>query len=180
MPENIDADRTIDTHSIEGFFRRYPMTENPTPEETTEKQAPEGSLTEEFRILGENLVATLQAAWDSPERKRFLQEIQDGLTDLGTTLKDEAESFSNSPTSQRLKDDVNGVADRIRTGEPQAKVRQELLNALHAANSELEKVISQWSSPKEDETEEPEDGPADNSSVADNSPVSELSEEEAE
>jgi len=73
------------------------MSENPKPEE---------NLSEEFRAFGKNLVSALHAAWDAPERKRVQEDILGGLNELGATLKREAEQVSNSPTSQRLKDDI--------------------------------------------------------------------------
>jgi len=106
---------------------------------------PEGNLEDEFQVLGKNLVAALRAAWDTPERKRVQEELITGLNGLGSTLKQEADNFTNSPAGQQIKNGVEQVGERLRSAETQEKVRQELLNALKAANNELQKVIERWS-----------------------------------
>jgi hypothetical protein len=106
---------------------------------------PEGNLEDEFQVLGKNLVAALRAAWDTPERKHVQDELITGLNGLGTTLKHEADNFAGSPAGQQIKNGVEQVGERLRNAETQEKVRLELLNALKAANNELQKVIDRWS-----------------------------------
>lgn len=111
----------------------------------TDQTPPEGNLADEFTNLGKNLLEVIQSAWQSPERKRVQQEIEQGLNELGDTLKVEAENFKSSPTGQQLKTDVEELGQRIRSGETQAKIQQELLAVLQTANTELQKVIQKWS-----------------------------------
>lgn len=120
----------------------------------SEKPTPEENLADEFHNLGQNLLGVLRAAWENPERKRVQQEFEKGLSELGTALKREAEYFAESPTSQRLKADVEGISERIRTTETQEKVRQEVLNILQTANVELQKVIERWAPGQPGETPE--------------------------
>lgn len=108
------------------------MTDNPKPEE---------NLTDEFVALGKNLVEAMRVTWDGPERKRIQQEIETGLDELGVTLRREAENFASSPTGQQIREDVQDLGERLRTGEAQTKIRQEMLSILQTANSELKKVI---------------------------------------
>lgn len=112
------------------------MTDNPQSEQ---------NLTDEFRHLGENLVEILRAAWESPERKRIQDELESGLTELGTTLRREADHFASSPGGQQLKADIRDLNDRVRSGEVQSKAHDELLKAMQTVNEELNKVIQQWS-----------------------------------
>lgn len=110
------------------------MTDNPS------NSTPEGNLAAEFRQLAKSLVDVMQAAWDQPERKRLQQEVVNGLNELGTTLKDETRKFSESPTGQRLKTDVGNIGQRVQSGEVEARVRQELLNALRIANEQIQQA----------------------------------------
>jgi hypothetical protein len=103
---------------------------------------PENDIADEFRALGENLVRTLRAAWESPERKKLEQEIESGLTELAATLKGEASSFRESQTGQRLKSDLDDMRQRVRSGEAAEKAREELIKALKLINTELEKAFS--------------------------------------
>ncbi len=122
------------------------MSENPEQEE---------SLASEFRTLGRNLISALNAAWESPERKRMQSEVLSGLNELGATLQKEAEHLSKSDASQQVKSSVEQIGERIRSSETQTKVRQELLSALKTANLEIQKVIDRWSTQPGDEPAEP-------------------------
>jgi len=107
------------------------------------------NLSDEFRNLGENLVGLLRAVWESPERQDLQREIESGISELGYTVKTEVDSFSEGPTGQRLKSDVKSVDQKIRTGETQDKIRNELLQALKTVNAELQKASNRWSEESE-------------------------------
>lgn len=113
------------------------MTDNPSPE----SNPPESSLAAELRELGRNLVEAMRAAWEQPERKRFQQEIVNGLSDLGTTLKSEATKLQEHPTTQRIRTNVSTAGQRIRSGEAEDKVREDLLSALRVANQQLQQTV---------------------------------------
>lgn len=111
----------------------------------SEQPEGEGNLSEELRALGENLLKTLHSVWESPELRKLQQEMEEGLTQLGTTLKTEANSFSESPAGQQLKSDFEDLRQRVRSGELEAKAREELLKTLRMVNAELDKAASRWS-----------------------------------
>jgi len=124
----------------------------------TENPQNEGNISDEFRAIGENLLKALNSIWDSPERKKLQQEIEDGLNQLATTLKSEASTLSESPTGQQLKSDFEDLRQRVRSGEAEAKAREELLKALKLINAELDKVTSSWggtSTKSEENTKSP-------------------------
>lgn len=108
----------------------------------SEKTPHEENLTSALHRLGENLVQTLQAAWESPERKKLQQEIEEGLNDITQTVERQVEDFKQSPTGQQLKADIDDLRERVRRGEAEAQLRQELLRALQTINTELEKVAA--------------------------------------
>ena len=111
----------------------------------SENIPPEESLADEFRSLGKNLVGVLQAAWEKPERKRIQTEIETNLKEMADAISREFDSFAESGTAQRLKDDVNEFGERVRSAEMQEKLRSEVMNILQNANNELKKVIDKWS-----------------------------------
>jgi succinate dehydrogenase/fumarate reductase flavoprotein subunit len=110
----------------------------------SETKKNEDILADEFRNLGKNLAEVMRAAWESPERKNIQAEIETGLDDLGKSLNQEVNSFRQSPSGQRLKEDVEELNQRIRNGEVTTKARDELLAALKRANEELQNVLSRW------------------------------------
>ncbi len=116
------------------------MSDDPTPEIEPEQIPVEGKITEELSSLGKNLIGILRAAWERPERQKLQQEIEGGISDLSSTLRKEAKAVSDSPVSQRIKHDVNDLGNKVRSGQVEAKVREELVDALRALNVELEKV----------------------------------------
>lgn len=107
-----------------------------------EKPNPEENLTDEFRNLGENLIKTISAAWERPERKKLQQEIEEGLTEMAKTIKKETDSFKESPTGQQFKTDVEDLRQRVRSGEAETAIRSELLKALRTINAELDKAVN--------------------------------------
>ena len=117
----------------------------------TEERPNEDTVAEEFRQLGKNLTEVLRGAWDSPERKRLRQEIANGLTDLSSMVRREAEHIRESPTSQRLKAEAEDFRSRIRTGEYENKARQELISALRSINEQLQKASQRWSTERSEQ-----------------------------
>ena len=123
----------------------------------TEKHTPEDSFDTEFHNLGKNFVGALRAAWDHPERKRMEDEIVKGLSELGATIKNEADSFDASAAGQRIKSDVKDFSERVRSPETYSKVRNELIGILKKANAEMEKIIEKMSPEEESQNGSPSD-----------------------
>ncbi len=91
-----------------------------------EEQPQEENLSEAFRNLGKNIVDVFRSAWERPERKNLQKEVEDGLNELGSSIKKEIDEFSSSATGQQIKGDVDSLKGRIRSGETEAKVRSEV------------------------------------------------------
>lgn len=108
----------------------------------------------EFRNLGKNLKDILQSLWESEERKQLQNEIETGLKEMTDTLSKSVTEFSQSPTGQAIKSDINNLNERIRSGQLETQVRKEVVSVLRAANEGLKKATS----PKEADTD-PEEPP---------------------
>jgi hypothetical protein len=118
----------------------------------SENKPPENDLAEEFRNLGKNLAEALRTAWESPERKKFQQEIENGINEMGASLSKEFGTFIEGPTGQRLRSDVEDLGERLRTGEAQQRARDELLTALRRANIEIQRATERWNSSKSEQS----------------------------
>jgi len=118
------------------------MSEPQTFDQDPEQEPTVMDLTGELGDLGKNLVGILRAAWERPERQKLQQEIEGGLSELGNTLRKEAKAVSESPVSQRIKTEVEDLGSRVRGGQVEARVREEMVGALHVLNTELEKVAN--------------------------------------
>jgi hypothetical protein len=129
-----------------GYLSNYPAARR--EQKMSENKPPENDLAEEFRNLGKNLAEALRTAWESPERKKFQQEIENGINEMGATLSKEFSTFVESPTGQRLRSDVEDFGDRIRTSEAQQHAREELMSALKRANIEIQRATERWNASK--------------------------------
>ena len=122
------------------------------------------SLRQEFEELGKNLIGALRSAWEAPESKRMRDEMTNGLNDLGSSLKREAEYLASHPATQQMKTDVEHIGEKIRAPEAQATVRRELIGVLQTVNAELQKVIDRWkaaeTTAKAPADDKPPDSPA--------------------
>jgi len=103
-------------------------------------KAPTEDIGEQLNELGKNLRDALRAAWESEERRKLQQEIELGLENLRDSLNEAAKDFSGSPTGQNLKEDVEDLRERWRTGEVGSKIRSEITEALRTFNNELQKA----------------------------------------
>ena len=122
--------------------------------QTADEEKTSRGIGDEFSTLGQNLSDLLRAAWDNPERKHIQEEIAGGLNDFANLLKNEADSFSESPTGQRLKSDIGEINERLRNAETRNLIRGEVLQIMQKANSELRNIIETFSVSSEDKNSE--------------------------
>lgn len=116
-----------------------------------------GDLAGEFRKMGENLRDLLRSAWETEERKKLQAEIESGLSELNTSLRQAVSDFEQSPSGQKLKAEVQELRERVRAGEVQEDVRQELISTLQRVNAELEKAHQRRAGEPETSGETPEE-----------------------
>ena len=129
------------------------MSEQPEPQEGSTS----GDLASEFQELGNNLRNIFVNAWESEQRKNLQQELEDGFSELGDSLKQTAEEIHDSDAGQRVKAEAEELRDRVRTGEVETKIREDILSVLHKVNSELGKIIQPEPSPGETAADDPGD-----------------------
>jgi len=116
----------------------------------TENPHSENDLIEEFRRLGENLKGAMQSAWESEERKNLSKEIHSGLNAFAETMDQAVNDMVESPTGQRVRDEIDELTERVQSGTLAAEVRDELLGLLRKINVDLEEKVEQRISSKED------------------------------
>ena len=102
------------------------------------------SIRDEFRALGEHLKQFVQSAWGSEERKKFQQEIEAGISELGAALNDLAAEVNAGETGQKIRKEVDDFSARLRSGEVEEKTRSEILKALKRLNEELDKATRKF------------------------------------
>ncbi len=103
-------------------------------------------LAAEFLKLGQNLKQAAEAAWVSPEGQRLRGEIKSGLQALEKGLSEAAAEMTTGETGQKLKAEVEDFSARVRSGQVEARLREDLLAALRAVNTHLDKAAGQGAS----------------------------------
>jgi hypothetical protein len=106
----------------------------------TEEERVEESLREEFNALGKNIKDAFTGVWESEERLRISSHIEAGLSEVGEAISRAGADIRESETGKQVRDEIDGVADRIRTGELRDKFERELVSILRSVNTELEKA----------------------------------------
>ena len=110
----------------------------------TEEPRAKDPLKEEFDKLGGNLRSVIQGAWESEERKRVSNEVQSGLSQVGDAIAQAARDLSEDPAAQKLRQEVDEIAERVRTGELAEKVRVELIDVLQQVNDRLAELAANF------------------------------------
>ena len=124
----------------------------------TDDNQDKDELRDEFERLGGNLRSVIQGAWESEERKRVSTEVQSGLNQVGDVISRAARDFSEDPAAKKLRQEVDEIADRVRSGELAEKVRGELIDVLQQVNERLVTIVSRFEEAfGEDPDSDPED-----------------------
>jgi gas vesicle protein len=109
----------------------------------TDKEKPGDELKQEFEKLGRNLRMLIQGAWESEKRKQASQEVQRGLNEVGNALSNAATQLTQEPAARKLQEEVDQLAERVRSGELAEKARSELIEALQGVNERLNDLVDQ-------------------------------------
>lgn len=107
-------------------------------------------LKNEFKNLGESIQNLFNAAWDSEERRKLQQELEEGIDTLSSTIHQTAEEMKASQAGQQFKHDMEDLSGRWQSGELSEKVRAEVQNALRLASEGLNQAADGLS--KKDKT----------------------------
>jgi gas vesicle protein len=107
-------------------------------------EKPVSDIGAEFRRLGEKLRQAFEAARDSAELKRLREELEEGVEMMAASIKRSADDFVESDTSQQIREEVKELGEKLRRGEVQSRIRQELLDVLRRVNADLDETIARW------------------------------------
>jgi hypothetical protein len=100
-----------------------------------------GDLRHEFRELGKNLKELVHTAWKQDERQRIQGEIEEGLTELQTSLEHMVAEFRASPAGEKIQAQTKQLSEAARAGELELRVKDEFSGALRKMNIEIQRAI---------------------------------------
>ena len=117
-----------------------------------ENKSTSGTIADQLNELGRNLRDALQSAWQSEDRRKLQQEIEEGMASLGATLSQAAKDFSSTPTGKTITEDVKDLQQRWQSGEVGSKVHEDVVDALRRVNEELQKTTRKNPTPPSDQS----------------------------
>ena len=130
-------------------------------EETTQAkgmEAPAAGVSDALRDLGRQFAETIQAAWNSQERKEFEQEVREGVRRFGDEVNKVFTEARQSPAAKRVKEEAEDVRTKVESGEMTRKARSGLVDGLQWLSQELERLADQFSPPEKQPAEEAQAG----------------------
>lgn len=124
-----------------------------TDAENAAEGGAKGDVAKELQELGQRLVATARAVWQSEQRQEFQQEVSDGLRLMRDQLSGAVDTVRTNPKVQSLKGQVEEKVEAGRTSDVFDEVRAGLSGGLKALNEQLQRFterMEQREKPAED------------------------------
>jgi hypothetical protein len=109
----------------------------------------------EFQKIGRQLAETLQAAWDSEERKRVEQEVREGVQTLVNEVDQVIREVKSSDKTAKVKEEAEELKSRVETSEVGTRARTGVVQGLRWLSETLADLANQFTpAEKEPEAEE--------------------------
>lgn len=119
--------------------------------EMSENNNTNNEIKDAFTNLGKNLKNVVNTAWESEERTHVQEQIEYGLSDLGTALESFVEDVSSSEHGQKFKDGIEDFGERLRSGDVEKKAKADLVKAVDYFNEQLDKLSGKFTSEEDQE-----------------------------
>lgn len=112
--------------------------------------APRADVSDALRDLGRQFAETLQAAWDSQERREFEAEVKEGVRRFGDEVNKVFSEAKESPAAKKVKEEAQEVRGRVEKGDLGRKARSSMVEGLQRLSQELARLAEQFSPPEEE------------------------------
>lgn len=132
---------------------RIPVEEEEAPGKG-ETGAPRGDVSDALRDLGRQFAETLQAAWNSQERREFEAEVKEGVRRFGDEVNKVFAEAKESEPAKKVKEEAQEVRGRVESGELGRKARSSMVEGLQWLSQELARLAEQFSPPEEQSEED--------------------------
>lgn len=110
----------------------------------------EPDVSDALRDLGRQFAETMQAAWNSQERRELESEVREGVQYFSEEVQRVFKDAKESPAAKRVKEEAEEVKVRVESGEATQKARSGFVEGLHWLSRELEKLAQQFSPPQKE------------------------------
>lgn len=115
-----------------------------------EEKKKEPDVSEALRDLGRQFAETMQAAWNSQERRELESEVREGVQHFSEEVQRVFKDAKESPAAKRVKEEAEDVKARVESGDVTQKARSGFVEGLRWLSQELEKLAQQFSAPQKE------------------------------
>jgi len=127
-------------------------------EVAAEEKKKQPDVSEALRDLGRQFAETMQAAWNSQERRELETEVREGVQYFSEEVQRVFKEAKESPAAKRMKEEAEEVRTRVESGDVTQKARSGFVEGLHWLSRELESLAQQFSPPQKEPAGEAEAG----------------------
>jgi hypothetical protein len=118
------------------------------------KEEVKSDVSEALRDLGRQFAETIQAAWNSQERREFEEDVREGVEQFADEVQKVFREAKESPTVKRVKEEANEAKEKVETKDVSRKARASLVDGLQWLSQELGRLAEQFSPPAEEKTDD--------------------------
>lgn len=121
------------------------------PVEEMEGAAKEATsdITAALRDFGKQFADTIQAAWNSRERREFESEVREGLNQFTGEVRKAFQEIKESGAAQKVKEEASEAKERVERADLAQKAQAGLVEGLQKLSQELAKLADQFSPAEE-------------------------------
>jgi len=111
------------------------------PESVPEAEVQSSEIMAELTVLGQKVVAAVQQAWESDERKKAEAEIRHALRLAGERIDEVTADVQSSEVTEDLKGQAAKLKDSVQESSVAKEVQRGLLVGLRKLNDELGRLL---------------------------------------
>lgn len=119
--------------------------EIPIEEDVAQKADPAADITASLRDFGRQFGDTIQAAWNSQERREFEEEVREGVEQFAAEVRKAFREIKESGAAQKVREEADEAKDRVERADLAQKARAGLVEGLERLSQELGKLADQFS-----------------------------------
>lgn len=106
---------------------------------------PAADITAALRDFGRQFANTIQAAWNSQERREFEDEVREGLNQFASEVRKAFQEIKESAAAQKVKEEASEAKERVERADLAQKAQAGLVEGLQKLSQELGKLADQFS-----------------------------------
>lgn len=119
--------------------------EIPVEEEERARTAPKGDIADALRDVGRQFASTIQAAWNSQERREFEGEVREGINQFAGEVRKAFQEIKESGAAQKVKEEASEAKERAERADLAQKAQAGLVEGLQKLSQELSRLADQFS-----------------------------------